>query len=106
MNRAYLEPGNGTIYDLIWGVVPGTTANFDNGEPEKFQISWMRNGGSGGTTMVVRNEPHLVHPSYVAEKMAVGYIDAKVISEFIHAELGFYPKQNLEEGVSNVSSDD
>ena len=79
------EPGNMTRYDLIYGMLP---YHCFPGEPdnERFMLTWMKYGGSGGVSIIVSQ---WVHPTYVAEKMGVGPEDARVLAEFINERTGW-----------------
>ena len=84
MTREQLQPGNGTNYDIIYGKVPyqvGSEVKMD-----RFMLTWMKYGGSGGVSVIVSQ---WVHPTYVAEKMGVGYEDARVLAEFINERTGW-----------------
>jgi|TARA_Y100000310_G_scaffold332554_1_gene408378 hypothetical protein len=83
MERTEYEPGNGTRYDLIYGMTPHRSPGPDS---KQFMLIWMKRGGSGGVAVAVGNR---VHPSYVAEKMGVGSEDARVLAEFINERTGW-----------------
>jgi hypothetical protein len=57
VHRTRLEPGNGTMYDLIHERMPDG----------RVFVAWLFNSGSGGGCAVVGDG---LHPSYLAEKLS------------------------------------
>tara|TARA_R100000234_G_scaffold69135_1_gene42421 strand:- start:7500 stop:7760 length:261 start_codon:yes stop_codon:yes gene_type:complete len=84
MTREQLQPGNGANYDIIYGWAPCRVKG--KVRVDLFLLSWMKNGGSGGVSVIVSQK---VYPSYVAEKMGIGYEDARVLAEFINERTGW-----------------
>ena len=76
MKRFTWEPGNGSRYDLVYGPLPGTN---------KFLLSWLLRGGSGGTC-IVWNGADFLHHGYLEEKMDIVVSDAHAILLFIHSK--------------------
>ncbi len=78
IQRAVWEPGNGTRYDLLYGEYLDA-----QGKP-LFFITWLRLGGSGGTTLSWPGCP--VHYSYMTEKMQVNCADAAGIMAYLKTQ--------------------
>ena len=76
MKRFAWEPGNGTRYDIVYGALVGT---------DKFLLSWMKFGGSGGVSIIFSGKD-LLHHTYVEEKMGVNTADANGILAFVEAK--------------------
>ena len=83
MTREQLQPGNGANYDIIYGWTPCRIES--KVRVDLFLLSWMKNGGSGGVSVIVSQK---VHPSYGAEQMGIDYEDARVLAKFINERTG------------------
>ena len=86
MKRYEWCPGNGTRYELLYGLVGGNT-----------YITWMRFGGGSGVTSIV---PDFLHYTYLMEKMDISISDAVAILEFLNFnenKVGFpHDRENYE----------
>lgn len=51
MTREQLQPGNGANYDIIYGWAPCRVKG--KVRVDLFLLSWMKNGGSGGVSVIV-----------------------------------------------------
>lgn len=74
LSRYDWQPGNNTRYDLMYGTTEKGTA----------VVSWLRNTGAGGPTLVFRS---FLHYSYMMEKMQIRISDAVGILKFLE-EMG------------------
>ena len=78
IERVDWEPGNNTRYDMLYGEYLDA-----QGKP-MFFVTWLRLGGSGGTTLSWSGG-HL-HWSYVTEKMQVNSADAAGIMAYLKTQ--------------------
>ena len=78
IDRVDWEPGNSTRYDLMYGEYLDA-----KGKP-MFFITWLRLGGSGGTTLSWRGDGR--HWSYVCEKMSINMANAAGIMAYLKTQ--------------------
>ncbi len=92
MKRYIYQPGNNTRYDLYLGKT----------EDNRWLISWMYRGGSGGKSFAFTDH---VHYTYLEEKLEVNHADAAAILAFIRDNTSLtitMPPRYNKQGLHNV----
>jgi hypothetical protein len=74
--RVDWQPDNGSRYDMLYGEY------LDSRGVPMFFVTWLRIGGSGGTTLSWSGGG-LLHHSYISEKMKVNEADAAGILAYL-----------------------